>query len=122
MTDDGRGYFERHDRFTTTEFVTFLENACKKLGKILMILDRAPQHRAKAVRDLRKKLGDKIRLSYQPPGCPDLNSNEEVWRQMKMHVLSGPYIKFDKMCADIDDWLEHHLPSLDIYKYLYRSV
>ena len=41
---------------------------------------------------------------------------------MKMHVLAGPYIKFDQMCKDIDDWPEHHLPSLDIYKYLYRSV
>ena len=40
---------------------------------------------------------------------------------MKMAVLTGPYVKF-KMCTDIDEWLKHRLPSLDIYKYIYRSI
>ena len=39
-----------------------------------------------------------------------------------MGVLSGPYVKFSKMCSDIDEWLESRLPQLDIYRYLYRSV
>ena len=40
---------------------------------------------------------------------------------MKIAVLTGPYVKF-KMCSDIDEWLEHKLPSLDIYKFFYRCI
>ena len=122
ITVHGEGYFERHDKFTKVEFEEFLRNTCKKFGKILMILDRAPQHRAKDVRDAIKELDGQVRLAFLPPGCPDLNAIEELWRQLKMNVLRGPYIKYDKMCHDIDEWLKHHLPSLDIYRYLYRSV
>ena len=49
ITNDGEGYFERHDKFTKDEFVSFLKNAYQKFGKLLMILDRAPQHKARIV-------------------------------------------------------------------------
>ena len=39
-----------------------------------------------------------------------------------MSVLSSPYVKFSKMCSDIDEWLESRLPQLDIYRYLSCSV
>lgn len=122
ITAKGEGYFERHSKFNGEAFVAFLKNACQEREKLLMILDRAPQHRAKVVLDAVKELGGQVRLEYLPPGCPDLNAIEEVWRQMKMGVLSGPYVKFSKMCSDIDEWLESRLPQLDIYRYLYRSV
>ena len=122
ITNDGEGYFERHDKFTKDEFESFLRNACQKFGKLLMILDRAPQHKAKAVRDALKELNGQVKLLFLPAGCPDLNAIEELWRQMKMAVLTGPYVKFKKMCTDIDEWLKHRLPSLDIYKYIYRSI
>ena len=38
----------------------------------------------------------------------------ELWRQMKMAVLVGPYVNFGKMCSDMDEWLEQWLPSVDI--------
>ena len=47
---------------------------------------------------------------------------EELWRQMKRAVLSGPYVKFSKMRRDMKKWLGKELPSLDIFRYLYRSV
>lgn len=122
LTSQGKGYFERHDKFNKDKFVEFLKNAHKKFGKLLMILDRAPQHRANAVSDAIEELGDEVILAYLPPGCPDLNAIEELWRQMKMNVLSGPYVTLGKMCSDIDQWLEHHLPDLNIYNYLYRHI
>ena len=72
------GYFEQHDKFTKVEFEEFLRNACKKFGKILMILDRAPQHRAKDVQEAIEDLDGQVRLAYLPPGCPDLNAIEEL--------------------------------------------
>ncbi len=89
---------------------------------MVMIPDRAPQHRAKAVQDAIDEMGGEVKLACLPPGCPDLNAMEELWRQMKHAVLSGPYVKFSKMCRDIKRWLRDKLPRLDIFRHLYQSV
>ena len=57
-----------------------------------------------------------------PPGCPDLNAIEEVWRQMKHAILDVPYVRFSSMYSDIDKWLRSSLPKLDIERYLYRKA
>ena len=96
--NDGGGHFERLDKFTKDEFVSFLKNACQKFGKLLMILDRAPQHRAGVVRDAPGGLNGQMKLLFLPAGCPDLSATEELWRQMRMVVLVGPYVSSRK-CA-----------------------
>ena len=63
-----------------------------------------------------------VELQFLPPGCPDLNAIEEIWRQMKRAVLDIPYVAFGKMCSDIDKWLNSSMPKLDIENYLYRKA
>ena len=121
ITTDGRGYFERYSSFTKEEFVKFLKAVHAKFGKTLIILDGAAQHRAKCVKEELKKLAG-LELKFLPPGCPDLNAIEEVWRQMKHAVLDIPYVTFGKMCSDIDKWLNSSMPKLDIENYLYRKA
>ena len=58
---------------------------------------------------------------FLPPGCPDLNAIEEIWRQMKHAVLDIPRVSLQKMCEEIDKWLVSSLPRLDIEKYLYKK-
>ena len=121
ITLDGEGFFQRYDSFTGKEFVEFLKAACERFGKILMITDGAPQHRSKFVREEIGRL-DGVELQFLPPGCPDLNAIEEVWRQMKHAILDVPYVRFSSMCSDIDKWLRSSLPKLDIERYLYRKA
>ena len=121
ITLDGEGFFQRYDSFTGKEFVEFLKAACERFGKILMITDGAPQHRSKFVKEEIGRL-DGVELQFLPPGCPDLNAIEEVWRQMKHAVLDVPYVRFSSMCSDIDKWLRLSLPKLDIERYLYRKA
>lgn len=121
ITTDGEGFFERYDQFTKDQFVDFVKKAHERFGKILMIVDGAAQHRAQWTRNELKKL-DGVELKFLPPGCPDLSAIEEIWRRMKHAVLDIPYVKFSKMCTDIDEWLESSLPKLDIEKYLYRKA
>ena len=83
------------------------------------ILGGAAQHRSKFVREEIGRL-DGVELQFLPPGCPDLNAVEGLWRQMKHAVLDKPYVRFGQMCKDIDEWLESSMPVLDIEKYLYR--
>ena len=121
ITLDGEGFFQRYGSFTGKEFVEFLKAACERFGKILMITDGAPQHRSRLVREEIGRL-DGVELQFLPPGCPDLNAIEEVWRQMKHAVLDVPYVRFSSMCSDIDRWLRSSLPKLDIERYLYRKA
>ena len=120
-TPDGEGFFQRYDSFTGKEFVEFLKAACERFGKILMMTDGAPQHRSRLVREEIGRL-DGAELQFLPPGCPDLNAIEEVWRQMKHAILDVPYVRFSSMCGDIDRWLRSSLPKLDIEKYLHRKA
>ena len=119
ITADGNGFFKRYDRFTKDEFADFLKEAHQRFGKILMIVDGAPQHKAQIVKETVKDL-DGLELKFLPPGCPDLNAIEGLWRQMKHAVLDKPYVRFGQMCKDIGEWLESSMPVLDIEKYLYR--
>ena len=121
-TTDGGGFFKRYAAFTKEEFVDFLEATYKWFGKTIMVLDGASQHRAKIVREALKEMNGEVRLAFLPPGCPDLNAIEEVWRQMKHAVLDAPTVKLHKMCEDIDKWLVESLPRLEIENYLYRKV
>ena len=123
ITDDGRSFFKRYERFTKDEFADFLKEACREFGNpIMMILDRAPQHKAKIIQETLRDLDGAIDLEFLPPGCPDLNAIEEVWRQMKRAVLDIPYVTVATMHEDIDRWLDSSVPTLDIEKYLYRMV
>ena len=92
------GYFEWHSKFNGEEFAAFLKNTCQGREKLLRMLDRAPQHRTGVILDAVKSLGGQMRLEYLPPKCPDLNAIEEIWWQLKMSVLSGPYVKFSNIC------------------------
>ena len=84
--------FERYDRFTKDEFADFLIKAYRRFGMLLMILDRAPQHKAALVHETLAGLNGMIELEYLPPGCPELNAVEEIWRQMKHAVLDVTYL------------------------------
>ena len=120
ITLDGEGSFQGYGSFTGKEFVEFLKAACERFGKILMMTDGAPQHRSKFVREEIGRL-DGVELRFLPPGCPDLNAIEEVWRQMKHAILDVPYVRFSSMCGDIDKWLGSSLPKLDVERYLLQK-
>ena len=122
ITTDGRGLFKQYDKSTKEEFVDFLKAAHEEFGKILMILDGAPQHRAADVKKALKEMNGEVELEFLPPGCPDLSAIEELWRQMKHAVLDTAYVKLSKMCRDIDDWIKSSMPKLDVEKYLYRAL
>ena len=121
ITLDGEGFFQRYGSFTGKEFVEFLKAACERFGKILMITDGAPQHRPEFVREGLAGM-DGQGLEFFPPGCPDLNAIEELWRQTKHAVLDVPYVRFGSMCSDIDKWLGSSRPKLNIETYLYRKA
>ena len=52
---------------------------------ILLLWDRAPWHRGSAVRDF-LEANPRFELLWLPPGAPDLNPQEQVWKQTREHI------------------------------------
>lgn len=53
-----------------------------KRRKIALVMDQAPCHVSKMVRDYEKS-EKKLKIFYVPPYSPDLNPDEKVWRHLK---------------------------------------
>ena len=71
ITYNGRSLFRQYGRFAKDEFADFLREAHAQFGRpIMMILDRAPQHKAKIIRR-RSRSGRDGRAGIPPPsGLP----------------------------------------------------
>ena len=52
LQTDGRSMCAQYGRFTADDFVDFLKRVRRRFPKIVIILDRAPQHTAKVVKQL----------------------------------------------------------------------
>jgi transposase len=98
-------------KFNGAVFIDFLKGLLRDVsGKIFMVLDGHPVHRAKAVsRFLQTKLGKRVRLFFLPPYSPELNPDEQVWNDLKNNgigrqTISGP--------EDLKEKTRAHLQSL----------
>jgi putative transposase len=70
-------------------YLDLLAEKARREGKsVVVVLDRAPFHRAKAVRDERARWEAKgLKLYYLPAYCPHLNPIEGVWRRLKSFLM-----------------------------------
>lgn len=74
---------------------------------ILLLWDRAPWHRGPAIRQF---LADHpaVEIFYLPPGSPDLNPQEHVWKDARRHVSHNHTVKkLDRLA----DQFEAHLTT-----------
>jgi putative transposase len=74
------------------EVVSYLDLLAEKAEReskpVVVVLDRAPFHRAGAVRERRPGWERKgLRLYYLPSYCPHLNPIEGVWRRLKRFLM-----------------------------------
>lgn len=64
------------------------EKAQQEEKSVVVVLDRAPFHRAGALGERRRGWEAKgLRLYYLPAYCPHLNLIEEVWRRLKGFLM-----------------------------------
>ena len=70
-------------------YLDLLAEEAEREGKpVVVVLDRAPFHRAGAVRERRAGWEEKgMRLYYLPAYCPHLNPIEGVWRRLKGFLM-----------------------------------
>jgi len=71
-------------------FVAFLQNFMQgRAGKVFLVVDGHPAHKAKGVVDYVQSLKGKLELHFLPPYAPDLNPDEFVWSYMKSQGVSS---------------------------------
>lgn len=100
-------------------FVAFLGNFMKgQRGKIFMVVDGHPAHKANLVTDYVASLGGRLELHPLPPYAPDLNPDEFVWSHMKTNGVSKKPLKKNE---SLKDRVEKDLNSIKANRKLVRS-
>jgi len=75
-------------------FVEFLKNFMKgRRGKVFLVLDGHPAHKANVVKRYTESLEGRLELHPLPTYSPDLNPDEFVWSHMKKNGVSKKPLK-----------------------------
>ena len=90
-------------------FVAFLENfMAGQPGKVFLVLDSHPAHKAKLVNEYVGSLEGRLELHPLPTHAPDLNPDEFVWSHMKNNGVSKkPLKKNESLQSRIDEDLNN---------------
>jgi transposase len=81
-------------KFNAEAFVVFLQNFMQCwAGKVLLVVDGHPAHKAKLVKSYVQSLKGRLELHFLPPYAPDLNPDEFVWSYMKANGVSKKPLK-----------------------------
>ena len=90
LTPAGRLFLQVQERpFCGPDVVRFLQHLLRhEPGKLLVIWDGAPIHRAQVVRDfLTQGAAARLHLEQLPGYAPDLNPDEGIWHYLKHREL-----------------------------------
>jgi transposase len=94
--------------FNAERFVEFLQDFLKtRRGKVYLVVDGHPSHRAKKVQKFVQSTGGRLELHFLPPYAPDLNPDEFVWQYAKTNGVAKKPLKRgeslrERVEADLD--------------------
>lgn len=71
-----------------TRFLEFLKAFRRGRGKVYLVVDGHPSHRAKMIQQYVQSTRGKLELHFLPPYAPDLNPDEFVWQHAKTNGVS----------------------------------
>jgi len=98
ITPKGRLFMQMQEHaYKAVDVVRFLRMLLHKLpGKLLIIWDGSPIHRAEVVKQfLASQMGQRVHLERLPGYAPDLNPQEQVWNLLKRRELKN------RCCRDL---------------------
>ena len=84
MTLEGRIFLNYADAADGTSFMAHISRVYEEVGKMVLVLDRAPWHKSIAVQEFLAQRD--IIIIWYPVGHPYLNPVEEVWSVLKGSV------------------------------------
>lgn len=88
-------------KMNTESFLLFVKNFMKgREGKVFLVLDSHPCHKAKLVKSYVEGLKGRLELHPLPTYAPDLNPDEFVWSYMKNNGVSKKPLKQNESLRD----------------------
>src|SRR6266436_51958 len=100
-------------------FVVFLESFMQcQTGKVFLVVDGHPAHKAKLVQRYVQSLKGRLELHFLPPYAPDLNPDEFVWSYMKANGVSKKPLKQNE---SLQKRIEEDLNAVQKNRKLVRS-
>jgi transposase len=107
-------------KLNAESFVLFLQNfmAGRTGGKVFLVVDGHPAHKAKLVKDYVQSLQGRLELHFLPPYAPDLNPDEFVWSYMKNNGVSKKPLKQNE---SLQDRIDQDLIAIQKDRKLVRS-
>ena len=90
----GRVHVALSSSLKASEFQQFLEGVLfryKDAGKILLVLDNARAHHAKALQPFLDARAHKLELLFLPPYSPDMNPMEWFWKFLRKQVTHNTF-------------------------------
>lgn len=108
ITPKGRLFMQMQERaYKAEDVVRFLQMLLRKIsGKLLIIWDGSPIHRAKMIKEfLASPMGQRVHLERLPGYAPDLNPQELVWNLLKRRELKNlccrdlAHLRHELVCA-----------------------
>lgn len=115
----GKVHVAFSDELKTQQFQNFLEGLLiryKEAGKILLVLDNARVHHAKALKPFLEEYEDKLELLFLPPYSPELNPMEWFWKFLRKRVTHNTFFDtFKKLQRALVKFImKFKLPCLEI--------
>ena len=86
MTDKGRMFFHHCKTANTDSFLEHIKIVYAKVGKMVLIMDKASYHRSEDIQKFLREHRKDIIVIWYPTGHPYLNPVEEVWYVLKKAV------------------------------------
>lgn len=95
--------------FNAGRFVEFLSDFRRGgRGKVFLVVDGHPSHRAKLVSRYIEKCQGALELHFLPPYAPDLNPDEFVWQHAKTNGVSKRPLKRNESLKErVEDDLQY---------------
>ena len=115
LAEDGTRLMRQYGRFDGPTFVRYLKEVRRKLGKVLLIMDNAGQHKTKAVRKYLEE-HDGLEILYLPTATPKLSAVESVWKNAGYGlVTSEHYETLEDLTHAVSEYFRTCSIRLDIY-------
>lgn len=98
VTARGAFWYEIYTtRLNATGFIALLTHFMhRRPGKVFLVLDGHPAHRAKAVAQYVQGLKGRLELHFLPGYAPELNPDEFVWNHLKRQGVSKTPLRRDE--------------------------
>ena len=124
LCTDGRQLFRQYSTFDRFTFLDYLKELQNKFHKMILFMDRAPQHyRSIRIRKHFQQNRKNIIVKWFPRCSPEFNAVEECWKQGKDDLLVSKYYpRFPDLKSAIAKYYRTKRFKLDITRYLMRNL